>query len=432
MTAVIQAIRGMNDILPEQTPYWQLLETTCRDVLSSYGYGEIRFPIMERTPLFQRTIGQGTDVVEKEMYTFDDRNGESVTLRPEGTACCLRAGLEHGLLQQVQRLWYMGPMFRYERPQKGRYRQFHQFGVEAFGMAGPEIDAEHLLINAEIWRRLGLSDHLQLQINNLGTAESRQHYRKQLVAYFQENSHILDEDSQRRLGINPLRILDSKNPAMQELIENAPKLLHTIEGSDREYFEKLLSLLDAAKISYAINPRLVRGLDYYGLTVYEWVTQELGAQGTVSAGGRYDTLVEQMGGKPTPAVGFALGLERLVLLLEKINSGLSIFPAASHIYCVFVGEKALQQGLVIAEKLRRDLPNFVVTTNLTQGNFKSQFKKADKSGAQWAVIIGEDELTTNKISVKNLRKADQAQEQKTYEDLIVFLGAYEQALKNNQ
>jgi histidyl-tRNA synthetase len=415
LTAKIQAIRGMNDILPDQTPSWQFLESICRQVTAQYGYHEIRLPIVEKTALFYRTIGQATDIVEKEMYTFEDRGGESITLRPEGTASCVRAGLEHGLFQQPQRLWYTGPMFRYERPQKGRYRQFHHWGVEAFGIAGPEMDAEHLFMNFQIIKRLGLENHVELQINTLGTQLTRTVYRSKLVEYFKKNASALDEDSLRRLEVNPLRILDSKNPDMQLLIENAPKLLDFVSPEENQHFDKLLSLLKAANIPFRINPRLVRGLDYYDLTVYEWVTTELGAQGTVSAGGRYNRLVEELGGKPTPAVGFALGIERLILLLEKVRS----FENELDVFCVCAGEEAMQRAMLIAEKIRTEIPHLKVEVNLTGGSFKSQFKRADKSGAQWALIWGEDELKSNTISIKNL-KAEAPQIQVNAEQLITF------------
>lgn len=417
MTHSIQAIRGMNDILPEKTPYWQRLEEACRQIGSQYGYREVRFPIVEKTQLFERTIGDATDIVEKEMYTFVDRNGDSLTLRPEGTAGCVRAAIEHGLLhQKIQRFWYLGPMFRHERPQKGRYRQFHQFGIEAFGMPGPDIDVEQLLMFKQILEKLELTDQITLEINSLGTLESRAAYRGILVEYFKKRENQLDEDSKRRLTSNPLRILDSKNPDMQSLIQEAPKLLDYIDETSKLHFDKLCDLLSAVGITYKINPRLVRGLDYYGLTVYEWVTNVLGAQGTVCAGGHYDDLVEQLGGKATPAVGFAAGLERIVLLLEKIHE----YQYAADMFGVFVGENAVSYGMTIADQLRRDLQWLRIECNLSGGSFKSQFKRADKSGARWALILGEEEVAKHQISLKSLR-TDEPQQTFNYEELIQFL-----------
>lgn len=389
----------MNDITPEETPYWQQLESTIRAVLASYGYQEIRFPIVEKTELFKRSIGEVTDIVEKEMYTFEDRNGDSLTMRPEGTAPCVRASIQNGLLHnQLQRLWYMGPMFRHERPQKGRYRQFHQVGVETFGMTGPDLDAELILMTARFWKRLGLND-LELQINSLGTQESRAAYREQLVAYFNEHLDELDDDSRRRLHSNPLRILDSKNPALVELIASAPKLMEHLDAESREHFEVLCGLLDDAGVAYRVNPCLVRGLDYYSRTVFEWVTDQLGAQGTVCAGGRFDGLVEQLGGKPVPAAGFAMGLERL---LELVRDKLT--PAnVPHAYLVLVGEKAQAKGLIFAEQLRDSFPKLRLMTHCGSGSFKSQFKKADKSGAQMAFVLGDDEVEQETVTVKTLR-----------------------------
>jgi histidyl-tRNA synthetase len=395
----VQAVRGMNDITPEETPYWQQLESTIRAVLASYGYQEIRFPIVEKTELFKRSIGEVTDIVEKEMYTFEDRNGDSLTMRPEGTASCVRASIQNGLLHnQLQRLWYMGPMFRHERPQKGRYRQFHQVGVETFGMTGPDVDAELILMTARFWRQLGL-EGLELQINSLGTQESRAAYREQLVAYFSEHLDELDDDSRRRLNSNPLRILDSKNPALVELIASAPKLMEHLDAESREHFDVLCGLLDDAGVAYRVNPCLVRGLDYYSRTVFEWVTDQLGAQGTVCAGGRFDGLVEQLGGKPVPAAGFAMGLERL---LELVRDKLT--PAnVPHAYLVLVGEKAQAKGLIFAEQLRNSYPKLRLMTHCGGGSFKSQFKKADKSGAQIAFVLGDDEVEQETVSVKTLR-----------------------------
>lgn len=401
----IQAIRGMNDILPEQTPAWQYLESTVRDVLRAYGYQEIRMPIVEQTELFKRSIGEVTDIVEKEMYTFDDRNGESLTLRPEGTAGCVRAAEEHGLLyNQTRKLWYAGPMFRYEKPQKGRYRQFHQIGVECFGMLGPDIDAELLIMTARLWRALGIQSHVTLQINSLGSSQGRARYRDALVAYLSERREGLDEDSQRRLATNPLRILDSKDAGTQALLAQAPRLSEYLDEEAQVHFDQLRALLDAAGVAYEVNPNLVRGLDYYGKTVFEWVTQSLGAQGTVCAGGRYDGLVEQLGGRPTPGVGFAMGVERLVLLLETVGALPDSVADKADVYLVAAGDAALSRAMVVAEQLRDALPGKVVVTHCGGGSFKSQFKKADKSGARVALILGDDELARQEIVIKRLRE----------------------------
>ena len=407
MAKNIQAVRGMKDILPDQTPVWQFLETTVRKVLAAYAYSEIRMPIVESTDLFKRSIGEVTDIVEKEMYTFADRNGDSLTLRPEGTAGCVRAGIENGLLHnQTQRLWYQGSMFRHERPQKGRYRQFHQIGVETYGMSGPDIDLEVLLISARIWKALGLNG-LELQINTLGTAEERSVYRDKLVEYFSGFMDKLDEDSQRRLSSNPLRILDSKNPEMKEIIANAPSLMDEIGSASKAHFDWICQGLENNAVEYVINPRLVRGLDYYSRTVFEWVTDKLGAQGTVCAGGRYDGLVSQLGGRETPAVGFAMGIERLVAILEE--EGLAAGLGTIDCFMVLMGDKAVAEGFKIAEQLRENLPALKIMLNCGGGSFKSQFKKADKSGARYALILGEDELERGVISLKPLR--DQADQQ---------------------
>jgi histidyl-tRNA synthetase len=403
MKEKIQAVRGMHDILPEHTPRWRSVETILSEVLSAYAYEEIRLPIVEKTELFKRSIGEVTDIVEKEMYTFDDRNGDSLTLRPEGTAGCLRACLEHGLLHQAtQRLWYLGPMFRHERPQKGRYRQFHQVGVEAYGMQGPDIDAELIFLTRRIWRKLGLEQRLELQINSLGTVEERHAYREKLVDYFQGHSAVLDEDSQRRLHSNPLRILDSKNPAMQAVIAAAPLLPEYLGAESLHHYNSFKQLLTDAGVSFVENPRLVRGLDYYSQTVFEWVTTELGAQGTVCAGGRYDGLISQLGGKPSHAVGFAMGMERLLGLLET-SECLPVL-ASPHIYLILVGEQAEQGGLVLAERLRDAYPQLRVLAHCGGGSFKSQFKRADRSGAEFALILGEDEVRNRQIGVKSLRR----------------------------
>ena len=408
MAKNIQAIRGMRDILPDQTPLWQLFEKRVRRVLSSYGYSEIRMPILEMTDLFKRSIGEVTDIVEKEMYTFDDRNGDSLTLRPEGTAGCVRAGIENGLLHnQVQRLWYHGPMFRHERPQKGRFRQFNQIGVETYGMEGPDIDLEVILISNRIWKELGL-DGLELQINTLGTTEERAVYRDKLAAYLSANKDQLDEDSQRRLESNPLRILDSKNADMRDLIAAAPSLMEYLGDESKAHFEAICAGLDAAGVSYVINQRLVRGLDYYSRTVFEWVTDRLGAQGTVCAGGRYDGLVEQLGGRGTPAIGFAMGVERLISLLEESETALQV--KGLHAYMVLVGEESQKQGLTLAERLRDQVPGLRLLTNCGGGSFKSQFKKADRSGARFALVIGEDELQRGVAGIKPLRDNSEQQE----------------------
>ncbi|WP_459864255.1 histidine--tRNA ligase [Endothiovibrio diazotrophicus] len=397
----IQAVRGMNDLLPEETPLWRHLEDTVRSVVEAYGFEEIRFPIVEKTELFKRTIGEVTDIVEKEMYTFDDRNGDSLTLRPEGTAGCVRAGIERGLLfNQVRRLWYAGPMFRHERPQKGRYRQFHQIGVEVFGLDGPDIDAELILMSARFWRLLGIED-VTLQLNSLGSAEARAAYRGTLVEYLKDHFELLDEEARRRLDSNPLRILDSKNPEMQAMIEAAPKLMEHLDAESQEHFAGLKAILDAAGVGYAINPRLVRGLDYYAKTVFEWVTDRLGAQGTVCAGGRYDGLVGQLGGKPTPAVGFAMGLERLVAMLQE--GGVEPPSAAPHAYLMAMGEGGLPAAMALAERLRDANPALRLMTHCGGGGFKGQMKKADKSGARVALILGDEERANGTVTVKDLR-----------------------------
>jgi histidyl-tRNA synthetase len=402
MAKTLQAVRGMNDILPGESSGWQFLDATLRDVVHAYGYQEIMLPLLEKTELFKRSIGEVTDIVEKEMYTFDDRNGDSLTLRPEGTASCVRACMQHGMLHnQVQRLWYTGPMFRHERPQKGRYRQFHQIGVEAFGMAGPDIDAEIIFMSARMWQRLGLKDAV-LQINSLGTLAARADYREALVKYLREHESGLDEDSRRRLESNPLRILDSKNPDMQALIEAAPQLPDYLDAESQQHFSELCALLNAAGVAYEINPRLVRGLDYYTKTVFEWVTDQLGAQGTICAGGRYDGLVEYLGGRPTPAFGFAIGLERLLALLLAADT--EIPSNQPHVYLVLNGQQAVQHGMVFAEELRTCLPDLRLQTNCGNGSFKSQFKRADKSGANIALVMGDDEAATGMVILKSLRQ----------------------------
>ena len=400
----IQSIRGMNDLLPEDSPCWQYLESTVADILSRYGYGEIRFPILEPTELFKRTIGEVTDIVEKEMYTFDDRNGESMALRPEGTAGCVRACEQHGLtFNQVQRLWYQGPMFRYERPQKGRLRQFHQIGAEVFGLNGPDIDAELITMTWRLWQQLGLTEVVTLQLNTLGTSESRGSYRNALVAYLEQCKDQLDEDSQRRLSSNPMRILDSKNTDTQSLLDGAPVLHDFLDDESLQHFEQLRSMLDAVGIPYEVNPRLVRGLDYYGKTVFEWVTSSLGAQGTVCAGGRYDGLVEQLGGRSTPAVGFAMGVERLVLLLDAAGVVPDSIARRVDVYLVAAGD-VQSDALKLGEALRTACPALRVQNHCGGGSFKSQMKKADKSGAAVALILGENEVAAGEVVIKFLRE----------------------------
>ncbi|RUO80308.1 histidine--tRNA ligase [Idiomarina tyrosinivorans] len=408
MATTIQAIRGMNDLLPDQSPAWQQVEQVLRQVAAGYGYREVRTPVLESTQLFKRSIGEVTDIVEKEMYTFDDRNGESVTLRPEGTASCVRAGNQHGLLyNQIQRLWYMGPMFRYERPQKGRYRQFHQFGIEAFGMDSADADAEVILLSARLWKLLGIADDVELQLNSLGSNEARQRYKAALTEYLLDYKAQLDEDSQRRLGSNPLRILDSKNEQTQKILENAPSLSDYWDDESSAHFNQLCQRLDAAGIRYTVNQRLVRGLDYYNRTVFEWVTTALGAQGTVCAGGRYDGLVEQLGGKATPAVGFAMGLERLVLLLQEREK---LAPRRDvDLYLMPMGEAAELRAVTVAEELRDNLPELRLVVHCGGGSMKKQMKKADKSGAEMALIIGEEELAEQRYTVKPLRNQDPQQ-----------------------
>lgn len=402
MSEKIQAIRGMHDLLPEQTARWQYVESVIRGLMAGYGYEEIRLPIVEKTELFQRSIGEVTDIVEKEMYSFTDRNGDGLTLRPEGTAGCLRACLEHGLLHnQTLKLWYNGPMFRHERPQKGRYRQFYQLGVETYGFPGADIEAELLLLSHRLWKRLGLAQRLELQINSLGTLEERLAYRQILVNYLREHITQLDDDSRRRLDSNPLRILDSKNPALADLLAAAPRLADHLGETSRQHFARLCQLLDTAGIPYQINPRLVRGLDYYCHTVFEWVSHELGAQGTVCAGGRYDGLITQLGGKASSAVGFALGMERLVDLVDP-----AVIPATqADVYLISVGETAETAAMLLAEQLRDALPGLRLVNNIGGGSFKNQFKRADRSGAAWALILGEEEAGQGVAGLKSLRTA---------------------------
>ncbi|HFX0830111.1 histidine--tRNA ligase [Pseudomonas aeruginosa] len=411
MSKSLQAIRGMNDILPEQTPAWRYLERTFAGLLDGYGYSEIRLPILEFTELFARGIGEGTDVVDKEMYTFLDRNGESLTMRPEGTAGCVRAVLEHGLSGggQVQKLWYTGPMFRYEKPQKGRYRQFHQIGVEVFNLPGPDIDAELIILTWRLWQKLGVADAVTLQLNTLGSSEARARYREALVAYLQERFEQLDEDSQRRMTTNPLRILDSKVESTQALLVGAPTLHDYLDEESIAHFEGLKARLDAVGLRYEINQKLVRGLDYYCRTAFEWVTDKLGAQGTVCGGGRYDGLVSQFGGKPTPGVGFAMGVERLVLLLETLGVIPAELNRPADLYVCAFGEPAELAALTLAEQLRSAIPGIRLLVNAGAGSFKSQFKKADKSGARFALILGEDEVANRVVGFKPLRDEGEQQ-----------------------
>ncbi|MDD2758840.1 MAG: histidine--tRNA ligase [Methylomonas sp.] len=420
----IQAIRGMHDILPEQSPYWQWLEHNARQVLASYGYQEIRLPIVEKTELFKRSIGEVTDIVEKEMYTFDDRNGDSLTLRPEGTAGCLRACLEHGLLHnQSHRLWYYGPMFRHERPQKGRYRQFYQLGVETYGMAGPDVDAEMIQLTDRLWRKLGIRDNVALQLNSLGTTEERAAYRGHLVGYFKQHIDVLDEDSLRRLETNPLRILDSKNPDMLPMLREAPVLLEHLGEESLRHFDSLKTMLDDLGIVYELNTRLVRGLDYYGKTVFEWVTDDLGAQGTICAGGRYDGLIEQLGGKANHAIGFAMGMERILALVEQLDT--VNIASSVDVYMIRVGTEAEKAGLLLSEQIRNAIDGLKLQVNCGGGSFKSQFKKADKSGAEFAIIIGEDEAARGEVALKSLR-IEQEQVSLTHSALLQILEDWHQ------
>lgn len=397
----IQAIRGMRDILPSETPPWQYLEAQIRLLMRAYAYQEIRMPVLESTALFKRSIGEVTDIVEKEMYTFDDRNGDSLSLRPEGTASCVRACIEHGLLyHQTQRLWYLGPMFRHERPQKGRYRQFYQLGVECLGVASPDADAELILMTANLWKRLGIMGLLTLELNSIGLLSEREAYKQVLVEYFLSHFAELDEDSQRRLKTNPLRILDSKNPKMQELIASAPRLEAYLGDVSQAHFERVKAVLVSAGIPFRVNPRLVRGLDYYNHTVFEWVTEALGAQGTVCAGGRYDSLVEQLGGESTPAVGFAMGMERVLSLLPPLPEQ----AAAPHAYLMVQQPEFAKEALLLAEQIRELLPDFYLLNEVSGGKLANQFKRADKSGAALALIIGEQEQRDKTVTVKFLRE----------------------------
>ncbi len=396
----------MNDCLPTQSPLWQKLENTVKNVISAYGYNEVRMPIVEETNLFSRAVGEETDVVSKEMYTFDDRNGDSLTLRPEGTAGCVRSCIQNSLINRdEQRLWYMGPMFRHERPQKGRYRQFHQCGVEVFGLNGPDVDAELIMMTARLWRELGIDKHVRLELNSIGSQEDRADYRTALVAFLEQHIDVLDEDCKRRMHTNPLRVLDTKNPDIQAILGDAPRLSEYLGEESKAHFAGLCELLDAAGIEYTVNERLVRGLDYYNRTVFEWITESLGAQGTVCGGGRYDGLVEQLGGKPTPAVGFAMGLERLVLMLETLE--LTDVRRSVDVYVVTAGEGTMMAGMKLAEQLREAISGVRVMNHFGGGNFKKQFKRADKVGAVVALVLGENEVADNTVVLKDLVGGEQ-------------------------
>lgn len=412
--AKLQAIRGMNDILPEQSLSWQYLESCFQTLVQGHGYREIRFPVLEQTQLFKRSIGELTDIVEKEMYSFDDRNGDNLTLRPEGTAGCVRAADQHGLLyNQQQRLWYQGPMFRHERPQKGRYRQFHQFGIEAFGMAGPDIDAEIIQLSALLWRQLDLTDYLSLQINNIGSAVDRQSYSESLTAFLESKSELLDEDARNRMHANPMRVLDSKNAAVQDALQEAPKLENFVSEASKQHYQQLQRLLQSAGIGFTENPRLVRGLDYYNNCVFEWTTETLGAQGTVCGGGRYDGLVEQLGGKPTLAAGFAIGIERLVLMLDSLEKVPESALQAIDIYLMVVGDNLMQQGLQLAHKIRHRFPQLGVVGHCGGGKYNSQLKRAFNSGARLAMILEREDDGTDPLEVVKIRQLDDSGESGT-------------------
>ncbi|MBY8049102.1 histidine--tRNA ligase [Vibrio fluvialis] len=406
MAKTIQAIRGMNDCLPTQSPLWQKVEGIVKNVISAYGYNEVRMPIVEETNLFSRAVGEETDVVSKEMYTFEDRNGDSLTLRPEGTAGCVRSCIQNSLINRdEQRLWYMGPMFRHERPQKGRYRQFHQCGVEVFGLNGPDVDAELIMMTARLWRELGIDKHVRLELNSIGSQEDRADYRTALVAFLEQHIDVLDEDCKRRMHTNPLRVLDTKNPDIQAILGDAPRLSEYLGEESKAHFAGLCELLDAAGIEYTVNERLVRGLDYYNRTVFEWMTESLGSQGTVCGGGRYDGLVEQLGGKATPAVGFAMGLERLVLMMETLGN--TDVRRNVDVYMVTAGEGTLTAGMKLVEELREQVPGLRVMTHFGGGNFKKQFKRADKVGAAVALVLGENEVAEKTVVLKDLTGGEQ-------------------------
>ena len=419
MSKRIQSIRGMHDVLPPASSMLRNIEHALQAVLQQYGYQEIRMPILEQTELFKRSLGEGTDIVEKEMYTFEDRNGDSLTLRPEGTASCVRAGLQHGFLYgQPSRLWYTGPFFRHERPQKGRYRQFHQLGVETFGFASPDIDAELIILSQYMWEKINLPQAPKLEINSLGTSQVRQAYREKLITYLQQYESELDLDAKQRLHTNPLRILDSKNPDLKNIIQNAPSLLEHLDDESKQHFERLQELLTAANIEYSINTRLVRGLDYYSKTVFEWIVEGLGAQATICAGGRYDGLVDQLGGKPCAAAGFAIGLERLAALLEETQLEEPIID----VYMILMGGQAELIGLALAIDIRGKLPTHSVVINCGGGSIKSQMKRADRSNARLAIILAEDEINNSTVSVKFLRE-QRDQETISQDNLVPFLNA---------
>ncbi|MFW6094625.1 MAG: histidine--tRNA ligase [Pseudomonadota bacterium] len=420
---MIQAIRGMRDVLPEEARRWRLVEERLRRVLLSFAYEEIQLPLLEFTELFSRGVGEATDIVEKEMYSLTDRDGDSITLRPEGTASCVRALLQHGaLFNQTQRVFYAGPMFRYERPQKGRYRQFYQLGAEAFGLPGPDIDAELIEMGRQFWRSLGVEGRVRLEINTLGSSAARAAYRKALVAYLTPRAGELDEDSQRRLERNPLRILDSKSPQTGAVLADAPKLTDFVDDEGRRHFDELCGLLDALEVPYTVNPALVRGLDYYTHTVFEWITDELGAQGTVCAGGRYDGLVALLGGRPTPAAGFALGLERVILLHQALNGSARDTDSGADVYVCVMDEAQRPWALEVAQKLRDALPTFRIRTHAGGGKLKNQMKRADQSGARCAVVIGEDERASGRPTLKYLREG-RPQENLDVAALVARLGA---------
>ena len=423
-----RAIRGMADILPEETPLWQMLEQTARDVLMAHGYREIRTPIVESTDLFARSIGEVTDIVEKEMYTFLDRNDDSLSLRPEGTASTVRAMVQNGLLNASQRVWYLGPMFRYERPQKGRQRQFHQIGVEAFGIPSADQDAELLLLSRQWWRRLGIDDVLTLELNSIGSSEARHHYKAALVAYVEQHLDAIDDDSRRRLSTNPLRILDSKDAGTQAVLTGAPSITDFLDDQSKAHRDRLAELLSRAGLSFVWNDRLVRGLDYYNDTVFEWTTDQLGAQSTVCGGGRYDGLVQQFGGKATPAAGFAAGLERLILLLQVLELQAD---EPTDLYVVSADETTLSHAMAETDRIRADYPGLNVTQHLGGGSFKSQFKRADKSGAKWALIFGHDEVASGSVTVKPMR-SDGEQQTLTASELNEFLSRLEQANEESE
>ncbi len=425
MGQAVKSIKGVHDILPQQAHRWHTLERHVMEVMEAYGYSEMRTPILEKSELFKRSIGEVTDIVEKEMYTFEDRNGDLLSLRPENTASCVRAAIQHGLLanNQQSRIWYLGPMFRRENPQAGRYRQFWQVGAEVYGVAGAHIEAELILLSAALWQRTGLTGHVELQVNTLGTAEDRTQYRQLLVEYLTDHRSSLDEDSLRRMETNPLRVLDSKNPALTDIIAAAPKMVDSLCDESREHFEQLQTALQACGVAYTLNPNLVRGLDYYSHTVFEWVTTKLGAQGTVCAGGRYDGLTEQLGAKLTPGVGWALGMERLIALVDELHGAIDV--PGPEVFLVLSGDGANTAGLALAEQLRAGDDGFSVVCNCSGGSMKSQFKRADKSAAQVALVLGESELEAGTVAIKPLRGQGEQQtvpQSEIVDTLRVILG----------